>query len=101
MTESESALPLDEKLWEQVKEMSYGIAIPISDRKQINILEALQDIYETISTDINAAKRMILALAAIFMAAPLGKAEKLWEELAVEESMKDFDKRAKEMLDES
>jgi len=101
MSESENVLPLDESLWEHVESMDYAIAIPISNRKQINILEALQDIYESTKIDINDTRKMILALAAIFIATPSGKAEKLWEELAVEASMKDFDKRAKEMLDES
>jgi len=101
MSESESALPLDEKLWEHVRHMDYAIAIPISSRKQINILEALEDIYDTTKIDVEETRKMILALAAIFIATPSGKAEKLWEELAVEASMKDFDQRAKEMLDES
>ena len=80
--------------------MDFTIGIPVSENKTLNILGALEDIYDSIDTDIDEAKQCVIALAAIFVASRHDKADMVWEELSVQESMANFDNGLKEILDE-
>ena len=100
MSESDSALPLDSTIWEHIAHMDFTIGIPVSENKTLNILGALEDIYDSIDTDIDEAKQCVIALAAIFVASRHDKADMVWEELSVQESMANFDNGLKEILDE-
>jgi len=100
MSESENALPLDSTIWEHISHMDFTIGIPVSEKKTLNILGALQDIYETIDDDPDEAKQCLVALAAIFVASRYDKADIMWEELSVQESMANFDKGIQEILNE-
>ena len=91
---------MDEGIWDHIEEMGYAIGIPISDKKTLDILGALEDIYVTVDTDIDDAKRCIIALAAIFVASSSGTADAVWQEFSVREAMKDLDKGLKEILNE-
>lgn len=97
--ESENAYPLDESIWEHVEHMDYRIGIPISPTRSLNILKILEDIYDE-SVASPKAREMLLSIAAILIAAKSGNSDMIWEEIAVKESMKDFDKHIKEILDE-
>ena len=48
MSESESALPLDESFWEHAEHMDFAIGIPVSDTRMLDVISALRDVYETI-----------------------------------------------------
>ena len=98
--ESENALPLDSKFWDYARETEYSVAIPVSDKKMLNIIGALEDIYHTISEDPDESKECLIMLAAIFVASSQGRADEVWEEFAVRESMKSFDTDLKEILNE-
>ena len=98
--ESKNALPLDSKFWDYARETEYSVAIPVSDKKMLNIIGALEDIYHTISEDPEESKECLIMLAAIFVASSQGKADEVWEEFAVRESMKSFDTDLKEILNE-
>ena len=100
MSESENALPLDSTIWEHIAHMDFTIGIPVSEKKTLNILGALQDIYNTIDEDPEEAKQCLVALAAIFVASRHGKADMMWEELSVQESMANFDEGIQEILNE-
>ena len=100
MSESENALPLDESLWDHIEHMDYRIGIPISENRSLNILEILKDIYYINEYDNKEAQFLIIGLAAIIMTARNGNAEHIWQEFAVRESMRNFDKKAMEMLNE-
>ena len=100
MSESDSALPLDSTIWEHIAHMDFTIGIPVSENKTLNILGALEDIYNSIDEDIDEAKQCVIALAAIFVASRHDKADLVWEELSVQESMANFDSGLKEILDE-
>jgi hypothetical protein len=93
-------LPLDSKFWDYARETEYSVAIPVSDKKMLNIIGALEDIYHTISEDPEESKECLIMLAAIFVASSQGKADEVWEEFAVRESMKSFDTDLKEILNE-
>ena len=98
--ESENALPLDETIWAHIEHMNYTIGIPVSDTRTLNILGALEDIYWSVDTDPEDAKHCIVTLAGIFLGGSVGKADKVWEEFAVQDAMKTFNAELKEILDE-
>ena len=98
--ESKNAFPLDSKFWEYAKTNEYSIGIPVSDKKLLNIVGALEDIYHTIDADPEESKECLIMLAAIFVASSVGRADEVWEEFAVRESMQSFDQDLKEILNE-
>ncbi len=98
--ESENALPLDETFWNHIEHCGFSIGIPVSEHKMMNVLEVLHDIYDTIEEDPDEGRRLVIMMAAILVASKDGHADKVWEELSVQESMKDLDITLKEILDE-
>lgn len=98
--ESKNALPLDSKFWDFARNHESYIGIPVSDNKMLNIIGALEDIYHTINEDPEESKQCLIMLGAIFVASSMGKADEVWEEFAVRESMQYFDRDLKEILDE-
>ncbi len=98
--ESKNVLPLDSKFWDFARTSEFSIAIPVSDKKLLNIVGALEDIYHTIDTDPEESKECLIMLGAIFVSSSMGKADEVWEEFAVRESMQSFDRDIKEILDE-
>lgn len=100
MSESDNALPLDSTIWEHIAHMDFTIGIPVSENKTLNILGALEDIYDLLDVDTDEAKQCVIALAAIFVASRHDKADMVWEELSVQESMANFDNGLKEILNE-
>jgi hypothetical protein len=100
MSESDSALPLDSTIWQHIAHMDFTIGIPVSENKTLNILGALEDLYDVVDKDPEEAKQCIIALAAIFVASRHDKADLVWEELSVQESMAKFDEGIREILNE-
>ena len=77
-----------------------SIGIPVSDAKTLDILAALEDIYTAIDEDPEDARQCVIALAAIFVASTVGKADIIWQEYAIREAMQTLDESLKEILDE-
>jgi hypothetical protein len=100
MNESENALPLDDTFWNHVEHSNFTIGIPVSDNKMMNVLGVLRDIYDTIEHDPEEGRKLIIMMAAILVASKDGRADIVWEELSVQESMRDLDSTLKEILDE-
>ena len=101
MSESESALPLDDSFWDHIEHMDFAIGIPVSDTRMLDIISALRDVYETICEGkLDEAKMCVTALAAILVASKYDKAEEVWEEFSIKEAMRNFDTSIKEILDE-
>ena len=100
MSESENLLPLDDTLWDYVKGIDGTLGIPVSESKTLDLFGALYDIYWAIKTEDEDAKDLVIALTALLLAAPLGQAERVWEEIVVKDSMKNFELQAKKVLDE-
>lgn len=98
--ESKNVLPLDSKFWDFARTSEYSIGIPVSEKKMLNIVGALEDIYHTIDEDPKESKECLIMLGAIFVASSMGKADEVWEEFAVRESMQSFDQDLKEILNE-
>ena len=100
MSESENALPLDSSFWEHTKHLDFTVGIPVSETRMMDVIQVLQDIYETIEEDVEEGKKLIIAMAAILVASKDGKADMLWEELSIQEAMKDVDAHIKDILNE-
>ena len=100
MSESENALPMDSSIWKHIDHMNMSIGIPVSEKKTLDILAALEDIYHAVDYDPEDAKQCIVALAAIFVASSVGKADVVWQEFTVREAMESLDESLKEILDE-
>ena len=100
MSESEIVLPLDETIWDYVEQMEGSIGIAVSETKTLDLLGALYDIYHVSKDDNKEAQELIIGLTALLVAAPYGQAEKVWEELQVRDSMKNFELQVKEVFDE-
>jgi hypothetical protein len=100
MSESTSAFPLDESIWEHIKHMDYTVGIPVSEKRVLNILGALNDIYETLEHDVEAAKNLLIGLAAILTSVKDDKADLVFEEFMVKDTMQNFDKGIKDILNE-
>ena len=98
--ESEDALPLDETFWNHIEHNGFSIGIPVSENKMMNVLEVLRDIYDTINDDPEEGRKLVIMMAAILVASKDGNADKIWEELSVQESMANFDRGIQEILNE-
>jgi hypothetical protein len=66
----------------------------------MDVIQVLQDIYETLEEDVEEGKKLVIAMAAILIASKDGKADKIWEELSIQEAMKDVDNHIKDILNE-
>ena len=66
----------------------------------MDVIQVLQDIYETLEEDIEEGKKLVIAMAAILVASKDGKADKIWEELSIQEAMKDIDTHIRDILNE-
>ena len=100
MSESESAFPLNESIWDYIEQMQRVIQIPVSETKALNLMLALHEIYLTIDKDTESAKGLLTGLAGIFVAASVGKADRLWEDIHIQETMKNLDQELKKILNE-
>ena len=98
MSESEIAFPLDETIWSHVRHMDGTIAIQVTQDKMLDIMGALYDVYFAYQEDKDEGNALLIGLAALILAAPFGKAEEIWTELQVRDSMKNFEVKAREML---
>jgi len=100
MSESTNAFPLDESIWEHIKHMDYSVGIPVSEKRVLNILGALHDIYGVLDHDINEAKDLLIGLAAILTSVRENKADIVFEEFMVKDTMQNFDKGIEGILNE-
>ena len=100
MSESENALPLDSSFWEHCKHLDFTVGIPVSETRTMDVIQVLQDIYETLEDDVEEGKKLVIAMAAILVASKDGKADAIWEELSIQEAMKDVDSHIKDILNE-
>jgi hypothetical protein len=82
MSESEIVLPLDEGIWNYVKEMEGTIAIPVGEGKAVDLFGALYDIYfASKSSRPEESRKLLIVLTCLLAAAPLGQADKVLKEL--------------------
>lgn len=85
MSESQNVSDILARVWKDIEESENSISVRVSPGHVINITEALKDIYEDTFTNIESCRNGLTALAAILIAAQSGTADKLIEEMLVEE----------------
>ena len=98
MSESEIVLPLDETIWDFVDKMEGSLGVQITEDKALDLLGALYDIWNCTQDSPEEAGELVIGLAALLIAAPMGQANKVWEELIVNDSMRNFEMSVKEMI---
>lgn len=99
MSESKDALPIDERIWDLIAEVDGTVGIKLGSRT-LDLMGALYDIYFTIKSNQKEGLELLTGLAALLMAGPSDRVDEVWEELIVKESLKNFELRAQEVLDE-
>jgi len=101
MNESEN-VSMDELegVWEHIAKNPLLMGIPLSEKKGIDLLSALRDIYEANKVDQETAQMLLTLLANVLVAAAQGDGEEVVEEVIVQEAMAKFDKEARKVLDE-
>lgn len=87
-------------VWEFIKENPKVIGIPLSERKGLDLLSALRDVYETNKTNHDAAQNLLTLLANVLVASAQGDGEAIVEEVIVQDAMMDLDKSLKGILNE-
>ena len=101
MSESENVFLNDgEEVWDFIREHPRYIGIPISNKKGLDILNALRDIWVANKTSQDKANKMLTMLAAVLVSAEAGHGDEIVEEVLVQEAMMDFEEQAREILDE-
>jgi len=99
MKESENVSHRD--VWGYIREVKPNLQIAISEKRGLNILSALEDIYQALLTEKKETViELLSSLAAILVASSKGQLEEMLEEHDVWEAMKDIDKTLKKILNE-
>ena len=99
MFESENAFP--HNVWEYIKETKPNLQIAISQKRGLNILSALEDIYQALLTqEKETVIGLLTSLASILVASSEVQLEEMLEEHDVWEAMKDLDKGLEKILNE-
>jgi hypothetical protein len=103
MTKSENAWEDKEEMervWGYIKENPLIIGLPVSERRGIDLLSALRDIYETNKTNTDGAQVLLTMLANVLVAASQGDGEEIVEEVLVQDAMLQFEQKMKDILNE-
>lgn len=101
MNESENALPLDDSFWEHVKHLDFKIGIQIEPDKYLNIINALESIYQLVKEGENEdAMFFITGLAATMLAGKYGKSQEILNEMIVKILSEEFDSELKDLFNE-
>jgi hypothetical protein len=87
-------------VWEFIKENPKVIGIPLSERKGLDLLSALRDVYETNKTNHDAAQNLLTLLANVLVASAQGDGEAIVQEVIIQDAMMDLDNSLKGILDE-
>lgn len=99
--ESENALPLDDSFWQHLNNLDFKVGIQLDGGKYLNILHALESIYELIKEDKpEDAMFFITGLAATMLASKYGKSQDVLNEMIVKVLNENMDDELKDLLDE-
>lgn len=100
MSESENVSQDEETVWDYIKDNPRLLGLPITEKKGIDLLSALRDIYVVNKIDRTAAQTLLTLLANVLVAASQGDGEEVIEEVMVQDAMINFDNKIREVLDE-
>jgi hypothetical protein len=100
MSELENVSDETQKFWEFIKDNKQIVGIPVSANSGLDLLSALRDVHETISSNPDNAKKMLTLIATVIFASATGESEELVNEIQVSAAMEQFDENITEMLNE-
>jgi hypothetical protein len=89
-----------EGVWKHIEANPLLMGIPLSEKKGIDLLSALHDVYRASKSDVQSAQMLLTLLANVLVAAAQGDGEEVLEEVIVIEAMAKFEQEAKKVLDE-
>jgi hypothetical protein len=88
------------EVWDFIKDHPRILGVPISDKKGLDLLSAMRDIYVELDVNVDSAKRMLTMLAGVLIATSQGEGDKIIEEVLVQEAMFHIDDNIKDILNE-
>jgi hypothetical protein len=91
---------LNNEVWDFIKDHPKILGVPISDKKGLDLLSAMRDIYVELDVNVDSAKRMLTMLAGVLIATSQGEGDKIIEEVLVQEAMFHIDDNIKDILNE-
>ena len=101
MNESENVLPLDDSFWEHTHHMDFKVAIKLDGERYLNIVAALESIYDLIKEGKSEdAAFFTTGLAASMVASRYGKSQQIFDEMMVRIFKEDMDKELEKILNE-
>ena len=102
MTESTSASqPVNkEDIWDYIRDNPRILGLPISENNGLDLLSALRDIWVEMQTNPKAASEMLTIMVSVILASIMGHGEEAVEEVLVQDAMFNFDKEAKDILND-
>lgn len=99
--ESENALPLDDRFWEHTHHMDFKVAIKLDGDRYLNIVAALESIYDLIKKgQSDDAAFFTTGLAASMVASRYGKSQDVFNEMMVRVFKEDMDTELEKILNE-
>lgn len=102
MTESSNvSQPVNKNdIWDYIKDNPRMLGFPLSEKNGLDIFNALRDIWLEIERNPKAAANMLTILVSVIMASVMGHGDEAVEEVLVQDAMFNFDREAKDVLDE-
>ena len=98
--ERENVSDETQEFWEFIKDNKQIVGIPVSNNSGLDLLSALRDVHETISSNPDGAKKMLTLIATVIFASATGESEELVNEIQISAAMEQFDKNITEILNE-
>ena len=89
-----------EGVWIHIAANPLLMGIPLSEKKGIDLLSALHDIYKATKVDLESAQMLLTLLANVLVAAAQGNGDEVVEEVIVQEAMAKFESESRKVLDE-
>lgn len=100
MNESENVSQNPNDVWDYIATHPKLMGIQLSDNQGLDLLNALRDIWVTITDSPEMAAEMLTMLVSVIISSIQGNGNKVIEELLVQDAKNKFDKGIEEILNE-
>jgi hypothetical protein len=100
MNELENVSDETDEFWEFIKNNKRMVGIPINNSTGLDILSALRDVHEIISSNPDGAKKMLTLLATVIFSSATGEGTNIVNEIQINAAMENLDKNLTEILNE-
>ena len=102
MTEPiDASMPVNKNdIWDYIKDNPRLLGLQLSENNGLDLLNALRDIWLEIKSNPEQASNMLTVLVSVIISGILGFGDKAVEEVVVQDAMYNFDKEAKDILND-